>query len=324
MLHLIWLTCRCTDPFHVCVGAQPELRGGACEHVEVDWSDEVDADDGVGACPHIGRYIGCQFFRVLHTHPHAWKTVPMNVVLGGKATANHIAVVPLSLSGATADGPLLVSSNSTSGIHMMGDFTSADMAAFQECGQDVLYYGAGADCSLKHSFADLGKLGLQTSHSDLSDVLQQLLSRQALPGGSRFWSVPQHHPSCQTLTKLQLHSLVLGEEGGDDGPCAWRFTHKGVQSLTSLFAFDRPPTSLTSPRLDAPIEDRTHHELLVEMQADGWTWKRLPQGRNDCLVPPPSQPASLPSQLITPQPFHNGPSSHDRLLSTVLRLTKVR
>jgi hypothetical protein len=262
-------------------GSQPQLRGGGDERVEIVWADDGDADDGVGDCPHADIYKGFQFFRVLHTHPHAWKTVPMSAVVGGKTSANHIAAAPLDVSGATADGPLLVSSVSTSGIYMLGDFTSADMLVLRASSKSVLLWGADGGVSLRHSFRDLGKLGLQASHSDVSDILQQLLSRQALPGRPEVWTVSEQHASTQTLNKLQLHGYVLGQGDGGAGPCDWRLTHKALQSLTSISEFSRPPAYLASPRLDAPLEDRTHYELLAQLLSDGWTWSRLPSGRID-------------------------------------------
>jgi hypothetical protein len=267
-----------SDKAQVCtlsgaLAKQPKLRGQPADVlVGPVLVDDGDPPEPVNI-PEI--YVGKQFVRVIHTAPKsAWKTVPLSAVVGGRLEPHHLAVVRLDCVGATDAGPMLTTTGDTC-IGLFDGLAAGELgeaAAHGVDDADVLMWPTPDRSCIKHCFALQQLVGFDCAV--ISDVLEQLLARQALPGHRNSWKTQRDHIALPTLQQLELHNLVgsTAVEGGVE----WRLSHTGLQSLSTAWHANSPPVSLTSARADAPLQNRSSYELLRELHTADWTWKRLP------------------------------------------------
>ena len=258
---------------------RPRARGEATaeESFRAPWeTDDHPQVDGRVLPEQFSFLEGHVFAKVAHTNPKAaWKTIPLGACSGGRLSAHHVALVPLELVGCSAGGPLLVAPPSVE-IALISPPSSDQLDSLGEGTDDVFLWPLTKSDSVLHSFAHLHCCGLSDVSVEVGAMITQLLGRQAVPGSATGWIVPTSSPQSQTLSKLEEYGLLSASDGDDASKRVWQLTRKGMDSLTTMWHCSSPRQSLTSARLDLPLEDRSTFQLLRQLNASAWIQKGLP------------------------------------------------
>ena len=207
---------------------------------------------------------GCQraFFRIVKKDPGRQR------VLGGKKfTKNQLAVSllqGLSIPGQPHPGVNLDLSPIDASHISVFSFEQCDMEWLRRSllahdeHHDMQYHYPGFELAAGHG----------TEQSELSEIIDKVISAAALPGMENTLDVPpwEHVDLLEAMVAFSyVQEVALGK---------WRLTSEGLQHLKV-----HNPLSAGIPALGVralvPVTDRSAFELLCMLEDDGWGWKRL-------------------------------------------------
>jgi hypothetical protein len=238
------------------------------------------------------------FFRILHMLPHRWKTIPTPVIVGGRISANAIAVAPLVVVGGSEAGGHIVCNGQLTDIGLLQRFTGADLSSMRN---NAMWW------STKASRSEVTLQGLQLPGCTalaISHVVRSLLEHHAIQGSDHCWHLDRGDPHSKVLQGMQTRDLadVLG--CGDDVP-SWQLTVRGMRSVVFCSSMSEA-VACCGIREAIPLADRSTYEMQLMLNDQGWEWRCMPSKveRRDSLDPyRVGEPKVWYSTLVSPKVY---------------------
>ena len=224
------------------------------------------------------------FFKVVHTNPSRRRTMTLSAAAAGQRGRLHAHDVAVSVHEKCPSLPhlespcLSLTPETTSGgssaqvLANLPKFMSFDAMCQGLLCSRPKSSSQGDNGQLMYSFASEVVIG-KASFEHCSQIATSLVTKQAFPGAAVWVEFPF---STELQALLQL-GLIINQ--GADHPEKYQLTGEGLDSMRMFkpFAPFVPVTSLTHGQLELPAP--TVHELLQLLEAEGWSWDRLPQKR---------------------------------------------
>mmetsp|Transcript_89804 Transcript_89804/g.290156 ORF Transcript_89804/g.290156 Transcript_89804/m.290156 type:complete len:1098 (+) Transcript_89804:100-3393(+) len=252
--------------------------GQAPRHVPHLESDVMGGEDANQEEAHHVAAEELTFFKVVKSRPSNWHIVPMSRAAGSKLKASDVVIS--MHTGFRRDDGLVISSDpvsSADGVGILRSFGDLPLAVLQErfeCWQP-------RTSGLRYTIPSFSSA--LVSSDAISAALSALVFAAAFPRRSGSRAVPAN--------PLEVQEAFLSDYAFDElhdagyVRCMGKYqsssklllTAEGVASLRLQEVFETPQKVADVRLPGLPLADQTTYSLICALQADGWTWQRLPK-----------------------------------------------